>query len=625
MTTAAGTIGSTAMMAGSGRRIRGWVVLSLLAIGALLGSIDLWHPIDGRSRELWREADVASVARNFARDDMRILYPQIDWRGNGPGYVEMEFPVYPYMIALGYRMFGFHEVIGRLLSFAFFLAAILVFVRLAEWTLPVPGAIAATAFFVVNPLAYRVANAIQPEGLMFLAYVAAVYCFIRWLDDDRWWWYGWALAWTILAILAKSPAAHLGIVFVFLILYKQGWAPFRRLRLWVFAVAALLPNVLWYAHARSFWIIYGNSLGASNVKHWVGLELFYNPHFFEGIGSLEVQFAWNAAGLLAVLLAVALAPAELRKRRFGVAAVWYAAVLVYYLVVARSVSRHWATYYHIVSLAPVALLFGAAASVGWDRFMSTSRLDQRKVMTAAMLALPAVGILALAAQFGSGRFALLVLAVAAVGIILLPSPVRYRLSEIASTTTGPWAVAATGLLGVSILSAPLLSLQHTLRETGYNDAVPLYEAALKFRPLIAPGALMIASGSACPDSENGSYQIAEFFYWLDRYGFSICQAQHTLPAVEAFRQQGARYLVVERHRDITGAPTFESDMRSHFRLLAETPAVMLFQLDAPPPAADASRPAVVSGLLETGHGTTGQLLLPVRAAPTHLPRELRLE
>jgi hypothetical protein len=624
MTATPDLIGSTSARTQSASRLRGWVVCALLAVGAVLGSIDLWHPIDGRSRELWREADVASVARNFARDDMRILYPQIDWRGNGPGYVEMEFPVYPYMMAAAYRVFGIHDVIGRFLSFAFFLGTILVFLRLAEWTLPAPGAVAAGVFFVTNPLAYRIANAVQPEGLMFLAYVAAVYCFIRWLDDDSWWWYGWSLFWTTLAILAKSPAAHIGVVFVFLILYKQGLAPFRRLRLWVFAAAALLPNVLWYAHARSFWTVYGNSLGASNVKHWAGLELFTDPHFVLGISSLEVQFAWNAAGLLAVLLAALLAP---RSRRFGLAAVWYAAIIVYYLAVARSVSRHWATYYHIVSLAPVALLFGAAASVCWDRLMQATLADRRKVATAAVLAVPAVALVALAARAGSVRAALLAVALIGLGLILLPSSVRTRLVASAPTRAGVlWSAAATGALSILILAAPLISLQQTLQESHPHDAVPLYEAAVKFRPLIAPGALIIASGSACPDSENGSYQIAEFFYWLDRYGFSICQAQHTLPAVEAFRQQGARYLVVERHRDITGAPNFEADMRSHFRLLAETPAVMLFQLDALPEAAEGSPSAAVTGRRkppETERGTIGLHLLPARVVPTLPLREAR--
>jgi hypothetical protein len=45
---------------------------------------------------------------------MYILYPRIDWRGDGPRYAEMEFPIIPWTIAALYKIFGYHEVIGRI-------------------------------------------------------------------------------------------------------------------------------------------------------------------------------------------------------------------------------------------------------------------------------------------------------------------------------------------------------------------------------------------------------------------------------------------------------------------------------------------------------------------------------
>jgi hypothetical protein len=65
--------------------------LGLFFLGAWIRSLDVWRPVDGRVRESWRECDYAAVARNFYREGMNILYPRIDWRGDGPGYAEMEF------------------------------------------------------------------------------------------------------------------------------------------------------------------------------------------------------------------------------------------------------------------------------------------------------------------------------------------------------------------------------------------------------------------------------------------------------------------------------------------------------------------------------------------------------
>ncbi|GIU70333.1 MAG: hypothetical protein KatS3mg002_1569 [Candidatus Woesearchaeota archaeon] len=39
----------------------------------------------------WRQADTQNIARNFYKNGESIFHPQINWGGNGPGYVENEF------------------------------------------------------------------------------------------------------------------------------------------------------------------------------------------------------------------------------------------------------------------------------------------------------------------------------------------------------------------------------------------------------------------------------------------------------------------------------------------------------------------------------------------------------
>jgi 4-amino-4-deoxy-L-arabinose transferase-like glycosyltransferase len=57
----------------------------------------------------WRPADLAAIALNYYRNGFDFLHPQILWGGNGPGYVEMEFPLLPYCVALLYSVFGVHD------------------------------------------------------------------------------------------------------------------------------------------------------------------------------------------------------------------------------------------------------------------------------------------------------------------------------------------------------------------------------------------------------------------------------------------------------------------------------------------------------------------------------------
>src|SRR5262245_48409197 len=59
----------------------------------------------------WRPADMASIALGFLRNGFHLLYPQIFWGGDGPGYVETEFPLIPFLTAILFKVFGAHEVL----------------------------------------------------------------------------------------------------------------------------------------------------------------------------------------------------------------------------------------------------------------------------------------------------------------------------------------------------------------------------------------------------------------------------------------------------------------------------------------------------------------------------------
>ena len=99
------------------------ILLVLIALGIVARLYRIQDPMLG-----YRPHDTASIARNFYQNGMHIFYPQIDWRGNSTGYVESEFRLYTYAVALLYHLFGVHEVIGRLVSVtAYALSALLLF------------------------------------------------------------------------------------------------------------------------------------------------------------------------------------------------------------------------------------------------------------------------------------------------------------------------------------------------------------------------------------------------------------------------------------------------------------------------------------------------------------------
>jgi hypothetical protein len=490
------------------------VFLLLFLAGAAIRAVDVFRPADGRIRESWRESDYAAVARNFAREGMNILEPRIDWRGNGPGFAEMEFPIIPWATAVFYRIFGVHEEIGRAILWFVSLLALLVFFALARRLLPFPAAAAAGLFFVLSPLSVRVSNSLQPEGLMLLLILLGVHFFLRWLDEGFRRHYWLSLLATAGAILAKAPAAHIGLVLAALLIAKKGFRAFRRVDVWIFGVLALLPAAAWYAHAHRFYLEFGLSLGLSNETHWLGWDLLRSPGRFLSLalGAIRTEslYVWTPLGW--IFLGAAF---FLRKRTdvFKVVFWWLAGIGVYFLAAIRTIGDGWAAYYHVVVVPPAALAIGAAVD-GLIRRRPSDMLRFERRAVAAGLAL----------VFGFQAFL----------VVRDFHPRIYEPFHACSETFAPSIPE-----GDLILTTGGRARDETGRPVAYN----------------AP----------------------YFFYWLDRKGWNIPLEGASPEAVREFARRGARYFVCERSF-LSWRPGLEEGLRGAFPVVAECSEAILFRI-----------------------------------------------
>jgi 4-amino-4-deoxy-L-arabinose transferase-like glycosyltransferase len=552
------------------------IFILLFLVGAGVRAVDVWRPVDGTIRESWRECDIAAVARNFYREGMNILYPRIDWRGDGPGYGEMEFPIYPWAVAVLYKTLGLHEELGRLLSYGFSLASLVVFFKLARYLLPVAGAIGASLFFVLSPLAVRIANGLQPEGLMFLCSILAAYAFIRWLDENKSKHYWIALGATALAILAKANAGHIGLFFAAVLLTEKGFGVLRSGRVWVFAILSLLPGALWYHHAHNLWLTYGNSLGVSNEYHWIGWDFFSNPRFIVGITKLEILYVWMPAGLMIAGIAMLFG---WKRKEVRLSLYWYASILVYYVITSRTSSDSWATYYHVVSVPPAAILIGFGADTLY-RFGSD--LGYRRNGIAIILLLSF-----LLASVGFWAHPKVSAILSALGFLVflwawLYSPRIGSFGRIDGMKSHGVVRSASIYLGLALLVGTLSSqIAQVAQDLHPNKFQIKYACATMIRPLIPEDSLIIASGGECKDEDGYpvAYNASYFFYWLDRKGYNICTEEQSLEKLRYFVGRGARHFIGERDQ-MDKKPGFEGDVRQNFRVLAECKEAILFDLSS---------------------------------------------
>jgi len=490
------------------------IFLLLFLAGAAIRAVDVFRPADGRIRESWRESDYAAVARNFAREGMNILLPRIDWRGNFPGYAEMEFPIIPWTMAVFYKIFGVHEEIGRAILWLVSLLTLLVFFALARRLLPAPAATAASLFFVLSPLAVRVSNSLQPEGLMLLLLLVSVHFFLCWLDRGARSDYWISLLATVGAIMVKAPAAHIGLVLAALLIAKKGFRALRRADVWIFGALALLPAAAWYVHAHRFYLEFGLSLGLSNETHWIGWDLLRSPRQFLflvlGAARTESMLVWTPLGWI-FLGAVFF----VRKGTdvFKVVFWWLAGIGVYFLVAIRTIGDGWAAYYHVVAVPPAALAIGAAI----DGLSRRHPFDQRRFERRAVAA-------GLALIFGFQAF-------------LVVRDFHPRKFE-------PFYACAKAF-------APLIPK---------GDLI------------------LVSGGRARDQfGRSVAYNASYFFYWLDRKGWNVPLEDASREAVSEFARRGARFFVCERGF-LSWRPGLESALRAAFPVTAECSEAILFKI-----------------------------------------------
>jgi 4-amino-4-deoxy-L-arabinose transferase-like glycosyltransferase len=206
----------------------------------------------------WRQGDTAAIARNFATLDLDPFHPQTDYDGPPPNYVELELQIVPFLAALLYKIFGIHEIFGRLISIAFSLGTVVVCGAFARrlFGSRLAGISAALAFAIYPGSTYY-GRTFMPDTTMAFFLCAAIYAAERWIDEepggtrfDGRFWLAALLAAT--AVLAKPVAAVELVPIAALFAARRGLAgALRAPQAYAFAALAILPYAAYDAYIRS--------------------------------------------------------------------------------------------------------------------------------------------------------------------------------------------------------------------------------------------------------------------------------------------------------------------------------------------------------------------------------------
>jgi hypothetical protein len=292
----------------------------------------------------------------------------------------------------------------------------------------------------------------------------------------------------------------------------------------LFGAISVVPAALWYLHAKSLWLTYGNSLGVSNEYHWIGRDFFANGYFIKGILQNELLHVWVIFGALVGLFALW---RGFREEAAKHALVWLASAFAFYIVACRTTADDWAFYYHIFSVPAAGLLIGLGAKL-LIALAEKLRNAYKNETTAAHLA-----------------------SLATVGVITL-------------------VLASIFLLEAKELRSNVLD-----RRVEVAD----HKFARELRPKLTADGPIVASGGHCTDSDGYpvAYNASYMFYWLDRKGWNVCVEDQSAAKLRELAAKGAVYFVAEK-KYLAAKPSAESETRAAFPAIAETTDFIVFDL-----------------------------------------------
>lgn len=209
----------------------------------------------------WRQSDTQSIARNFMKSDSNIFYPQINWGGTGPGFVECEFQLYTFLIAQVMKISGESELTGQLLNLLFIsLTAFVIFLALRLYSKNQIAAMVGAVFFLVSNGPVHLSTAIMPDALCILFYSSGLYFFLKFLDDRKNISLILFILFTTLAALIKPLALNLGIIQFFILVfgYRQLLKSPKIWAAWILIVVITLSYLLF---SNGLFKEYGNTFG----------------------------------------------------------------------------------------------------------------------------------------------------------------------------------------------------------------------------------------------------------------------------------------------------------------------------------------------------------------------------
>lgn len=247
----------------------------ILAVGFFVRLYKIDNPIaDWHS---WRQADTASVARNFYQEGFNPFIPKYDdligtdknYIPNKERYRLVEFPIYNSLVYFAYLLKGgVDEKLARLVSVLMSLGSTLFLYLIVKRYWGVFTAHLSALLFAILPFNIYFSRVTLPEPTLVFFCLGMVYFTDLWISKNNRKLYFVSIFFTAMAFLVKPTAIFYFLPLVYLYYLKEGkWWPIPR-RYLFFATLAFAPLLLWRVWISRFpagippsgWLLDGDNI-----------------------------------------------------------------------------------------------------------------------------------------------------------------------------------------------------------------------------------------------------------------------------------------------------------------------------------------------------------------------------
>ena len=338
----------------------------------------------------WRQCETASIARNFYYDGMNIFYPQVLWGGTTEGYIgQTEFHLYPFLVAILYKLFGVHEFLGRLVSILAFCGGSVFLYKLARKYTDKTSSLIALLFYTFNPYMFFYSRSFQPESSMLFFSIAMLYFFSEWIDKEGRWRFALMTLCATLAFLIKIPTICLGLPLLYLCLRKYKFNFIIQWQLWLFAFLSIIPAFLWYKHSYYLGSINGLTWSIFELSR---LSIYFESYFYRRVFCTEI-FQRDLIYIGAIFLVLGII-STIKKKDLRFIQYWLLAIIIFFFIGAKLTAHH--TYYTIPIIAPASILIGYAISnsiklINAYKITGTKRVVLFSLFIFLVVSLPIIG------------------------------------------------------------------------------------------------------------------------------------------------------------------------------------------------------------------------------------------